>query len=181
MQKLQLNGGNDKKDRRNLDFYPTPPDATIALMDFLNLKQSNIWECACGNGAMSEILSIYGHNVYSSDLATDFGESNVNFLETYKEGFDWIITNPPFNISQEFITHALTLSDNVAMLLKSQYWHAKKRFNLFEKNKPSYILPLTWRPDFLGGEKGGSPTMEVIWTVWMKNNTNAQYQPLSKP
>lgn len=181
MSKLQLTTGNDKGDRRELDFYPTPPEVTIALMNFLNLEKSNVWECACGDGAMSKVLQSYGHNVFSSDIDTHYGLSNTNFLETRKEHCDWIITNPPFNLSQAFIEHALSMADNVAMLVKSQYWHAKKRVELFEKHKPSWVLPLTWRPDFLGGEKGGSPTMEVIWTVWMKNNTNAQYQPLLKP
>ena len=38
------------KDRRKLDFYPTPPDVTHALMQFLNLPKTTVWECACGEG-----------------------------------------------------------------------------------------------------------------------------------
>jgi hypothetical protein len=51
------------------------------------------------------------------------------------------------------------------MLLKSQYWHAAKRHQLFNTHTPAYILPLTWRPDFMFGERGGAPTMDVLWTV----------------
>ena len=60
---LQLTAGNNKGNRRELDFYPTPPEATIALMDFLNLAEKTIWECACGNNAMSSVIEKYGHNV----------------------------------------------------------------------------------------------------------------------
>ncbi len=99
---------------------------------------------------------------------------------------DAIITNPPFSQSIEFIKKALKEAPIVAMLLKSQYWHAKNRYEFFMNNKPAYVLPLTWRPDFLeherkSGEKKGAPTMEVFWTVWIKDLHNTQYIPLLKP
>lgn len=40
---LQLTAGNNKDNRRDLDFYPTPPEATIALMNFLQLEKCKIW------------------------------------------------------------------------------------------------------------------------------------------
>jgi hypothetical protein len=41
------------------DFFPTPRWATFALID--NEKfQGDIWECACGDGAMSEVLEQTG-------------------------------------------------------------------------------------------------------------------------
>jgi|SRR5579871_2557741 len=49
------------------DFYPTPAWATYALID--NEKfTGTIWECACGNGSMSEILKLTGNSVLSSDF-----------------------------------------------------------------------------------------------------------------
>jgi len=172
---LQLTTGGKKDKRRSLDFYPTPPEVTIALMDFLKLKPCIIWECACGDGAMAKVLREYGHTVIETDIKT-----GTDYLKTEGKA-DAIITNPPFNLSAEFIEKALNEADIVAMVLKSQYWHAKKRFDLFTKNPPAYILPLTWRPDFMNGERGGSPTMEVHWTVWIKGNTDCKYIPLQKP
>lgn len=176
---LQLTGGGRKEDRRELDFYPTPPEVTIALMDFLKLQPCVVWECACGNGAMADIIKSYGHSVIATDLITGGDFLNIHY------DVDAIITNPPFNLSSEFIEKALKEADIVAMVLKSQYWHAKKRFDLFIKNPPAYILPLTWRPDFLYQErengKTGSPTLEIIWTVWIKGNTGREYIPLLKP
>lgn len=172
---LQLTAGGTKENRRALDFYPTPPEVTIALMEFLKLDPCFIWEPACGDFAMSNEFLKYGHSVRSTDI-----QLGDDYLLTSGSA-DAIITNPPFNLSGEFIQKALKEAPIVAMLLKSQYWHAKKRFDLFKENPPAYILPLTWRPDFLAGEKGGSPTMEVHWTVWIKGNTGSKYIPLLKP
>lgn len=185
---LQLTGGAGKTKRRELDFYPTPSNVTIALLNFLFERNylvatSKIWEPACGNGAMSEVIKKYCKDVYSSDLYNlGYGNMGVDFLSTKNNTFDAIITNPPFNMSTKFIEKAVKEADIVCMLLKSQYWHSKSRYELFMQNTPAYILPLTWRPNFLEHEqKGGSPTMEVAWTVWIKGNNNAFYFPLKKP
>lgn len=176
-----LANSSAKNKRAVADFYPTPPEVTIALLELLKLTPTDIWEPACGDGAMSQVLESYGHTVFSSDIrVTEYTDLVSDFLETETDT-DWIITNPPFSASEKFIRHALSVTDNVAMLMKSQYWHAKGRLNLFAESKPTYVLPLTWRPDFLNGARGGSPTMEVAWTVWTKEKSSCRYIPLPKP
>jgi len=131
---------------------------------------------------MSKVMKDMGYEVISSDL-NDMGYGNVgvNFLTTPKHGCNWIITNPPFNVSQEFILKCINHHVPFALLLKSQYWHSKKRYELFNDFKPKYVLPLTWRPDFLFGQKGGAPTMECLWTVWDDKPANeTQYILLEK-
>ena len=180
MKSFNLANNSIKNKRRKLDFYPTPPDVTHALMGFLNLEKKKVWEPACGDGAMSRVIEMYGHDVMSSDIRdTGYGEGGIDFLTEHKH-CDAIITNPPFSISSEFITHALSQAKVVAMVLKSQYWHAKKRAELFKQNPPAYVLPLTWRPDFMGGERGGSPTMEVHWTVWVDGDYDTKYRLLTR-
>jgi len=174
-EQLNLTGFSKKEKRRDLDFYPTPPAVTIALMDFLKLQPCVIWEPASGTGSMSNVIKNYGHIVIETDILT-----GNDFFNTYNE-CNAIITNPPFNLSEKFIVKSLQTADIVCMLLKCQYWHAAKRINTFKKSLPSYILPLTWRPDFMNGERGGSPTMEVLWTVWIKGNNDCRYIPLEKP
>jgi hypothetical protein len=66
-----LTTGGDKAKRRDLDFYPTPPAGTLALMRFLKLSPCRIWEPACGNGAMSRVLESGGHSVWSTDINQD--------------------------------------------------------------------------------------------------------------
>lgn len=190
---LQLTGGAGKDKRRELDFYPTPKNVTRALMNFMFKEDrfdfnTTIWEPACGDGSMSEVLKEYCQSVYSSDLRdTGYGDGNIDFLEySGKVEFDAIITNPPFNLSAQFIDKANKETRAVCMLLKSQYWHAKNRADLFFQNPPAYVLPLTWRPDFLEherkvGEKKGAPTMEVAWSVWIRGLNETKYLPLLKP
>jgi hypothetical protein len=129
---------------------------------------------------MSAVLMLYGHDVYSTDIAeSGYGNALGDFLASAHK-CDAIITNPPFNISEQFIRHAITQAPIVAMVLKSQYWHAAKRKALFAQHPPAYILPLTWRPDFMGGERGGAPTMEVHWTVWIAGQTDTRYRLLER-
>lgn len=178
------------KDRNSTDFYPTPPDVTIALLDFLESEghlypESAIWEPACGTGAMADVMIQRGYEVVCSDINPREYEhavpEQIDFLKAYPSNLNWIITNPPFSKADEFILHALQCDRPFAFLLKSQFWHAKKRRELFLKHPPAYVLPLTWRPDFLGGEKSGKPTMECLWTVWLESGRVTEYYPLKRP
>jgi len=165
------------KDRPDTDFYQTPLEVTQALINFLKLdKGTYIWEPACGKGMMSNVLRNNGYIVTESDI-----ETGTDFLLQNSTNCSWIITNPPFSLAEEFIRRSYTLNVNFAFLLKSQYWHAVKRNKLFFDIKPSFVLPLSWRPDFLFGAKSGAPTMEVLWTVWIKGQINTIYEPLIRP
>ena len=176
-------------DRSKTDFYPTPPQATLALLGWLIgenaiSKTETVWEPACGQGHISEVIKQFGINTYSTDKYDDsYSPELLDFLtvgENPAES-DWIITNPPFSEAEEFIRKSLEFGTPFAMLLKSQYWHSSRRRKLFEETNPSAVLPLTWRPDFQFGARGGSPTMEVQWTVWGIGGSNTRYEPLAKP
>src|SRR5829696_788614 len=69
------------------DFFPTPSWATHALIAHEPFV-GEIWEPACGNGAMSRVLARTGNRVISSDLY-DRGFGEV--------GHDFITTNRVFN------------------------------------------------------------------------------------
>lgn len=181
--KLQLTGGNNRGDRRELDYYPTPKEVTVALIAFLDLPASRvIWEPACGDGAMTTVFKYFGYSVIETDII-----HGNDYLSEPSRKCDAIITNPPFYLSEQFIRKAITEAPIVAMLLKSQYWHAAKRYDLFKAHPPSYVCPLTWRPDFLEhtrmpGDKKGAPTMEVAWSIWKRGSKHETiYHPLIKP
>lgn len=183
----RINGGNTAFERKESDFYPTPPDATTALIKSVagNLFQDkSVWECACGEGHISTVFEKLGFKVISTDVSKIcYGIGNCDFLNEKIRKADWIITNPPFNLSEKFIKHAIDLGGNFAFLLKSQYWHSKSRLSLFNKFKPAYVMPLTWRPDFLFGKRGGgSPLMDCIWCVWTETGSKeTSYVPLAHP
>ena len=171
--------GNTAYKRNQSDFYPTPPEATQALLDFLKLpKGTTVWESACGEGHMVEVMQNNDLRVIATDIQT-----GTDFLNAeMPTGVEWIITNPPFSLAEQFIRKAYDHRVPFAMLLKSQYWHAASRFNLFLQVTPSYVLPLTWRPDFLFKTRGkGSPLMDVMWCVWIPGYGRTRYLPLTKP
>ena len=105
MDSVKIVGGHGE--RRERDFYPTPPDCTEALLDYLSARPKPLgkaWECAAGDGNISRVLRRYGYDVVESDIQTgqDFLTADL------PNGVGWIITNPPFNQAEAFIKHALS-------------------------------------------------------------------------
>ncbi len=180
-QASRICGGNTAYARYASDFYPTPPEATQALLDFLKLPYGTIiWEPACGEGHMVNAMEGRGYTV----IGTDILQTETDFLTAKipSNSVEWIITNPPFSLAEQFIRKCKEHNKPFALLLKSQYWHAAKRVSLFSEITPSHVLPLTWRPDFLFKTRGsGSPLMDVIWCVWEQGSKDTKYIPLQKP
>ena len=139
----QIVGSNITGDRADHDFYPTPPEAVDSLLKIEKFN-GEIWECACGDGAISNVLLKHGYKVFSSDLVDrGFGTVNHDFLTSQLKS-DNIITNPPFNLSLEFALKALQCVKNKAVFLnKITFLEGIKRknnlFNLKQAKKSSYI------------------------------------------
>jgi hypothetical protein len=76
-----------------------PQKMAVALMERQRFR-GVVWEPACGDGAISEVVNAYGLPVVSSDLCVDYGlpgAVRLNFLtQRPRWWFDNIITNPPF-------------------------------------------------------------------------------------
>lgn len=172
---LKIIGAHGK--RRPFDYYATPPECTEALINFLHLdKWKVIWEPAAGEGNITSVLAERGYTVLSSDIQT-----GTDFLTiTEPPVYDYIITNPPFSLAEQFIRKAASFKKPFAYLLKSQYWNSGKRRELFFETRPRYILPLTWRPDFTGQ---GASMMDVMWVVWggYPEDYGTRYYPLKRP
>lgn len=175
--------GASALDRNSTDFYPTPANVTCALADYLNLSGKTVWEPACGAGHMAEALKACGATVIATELhGQGYGEQGVDFLNAPLPACEWIVTNPPFKLAEQFIRRCIAHGVPFAMLLKSQYWHSARRMELFMAHQPAAILPLTLRPDFHFGTKGGSPTMECAWTIWNAEPAlRTEYLPLARP
>lgn len=179
-----MNGGLG--DRQPRDFYPTPPEATIALLrSKFAPSDRDIWEPMAGNGAISDVLHDAGHRVFSSDIhplrdgihRQDF----FNFTAPPFFSFQSVVTNPPYEkrTPECVIRHAHQIGVRyLALLLPSTFWHAATRLPLWEFWPPSARLDLTWRPDFMGL---GAPTMNFQWCIWMEGVTETRYDLLRKP
>lgn len=172
-------GGNGQ--RRDKDFYPTPDEATLALLHAWQFGNW-VWEPACGDGAVARVLEARGITTESTDLVDrGYGVGGVDFLNEQVLRAPEIITNPPFRQAEAFIRHAWSLRpDTFAFLLKMTFWNAACRLPLFTDCPPAAVFPLSWRLDFTGG---GSPTMDCAWVVWQPNKhwETTYFEPLPRP
>lgn len=170
-----MTGGGDKVNRRGNDYYPTPPDVTRALLRVEHhciantAREGVVWEPCGRGGAIMRELERDGFTPVGTDIVADpaNGVEQADLLTVKRSKAKAVVTNPPFAIAGEMIWHLLdTLKvEYLALLLKSQFWHAEGRRELFRLYPPARIYALTWRPDFIGG---GAPTMECQWCVWQR-------------
>lgn len=154
------------------DFFPTPPWATYALIDNERFK-GDIWECACGDGAMSRVLAETTRPVRSSDLYDrGFGDIGVDFLRASR-GAGNIITNPPYNSAEAFVANGVKLAKSkFALLLRLAFLEGANRARtIFERCPPSRVWVFSERITFYptGVERKGTGTTAYAWFVWDKN------------
>ncbi len=165
------------KERQKHDYYATEPKAVELLLEVEEFSD-HIWECACGEGHLSEVLIERGYNVRSTDLIDrGYGEGGLNFL-TQSELFDGdIITNPPYKHATEFVYKALDLipeGRKVAMFLKLQFLEGKKRKKLFLTHPPKVVYVSSSRllcaknGEFERMRAGGGSAVAYAWFVWVK-------------
>jgi len=169
------------KNREKNDFYPTPPEATLALLNVWNFPDDEfIWECACGDGAISKVLKNHGYAVHSTDKYDyGYGQSGVDFLTTTKSdiplGFHTIITNPPFELAEKFVYHAHEIGiTKLAMFLKLAFLEGQARKIMYAKYKPAKVFVFSKRISFgVGNGKGKNNGMIAFaWYVWDINFPN---------
>ena len=154
------------------DFFPTPAWATHALIDNEGFK-GDIWESACGNGAMSEVLEQTGQQVISSDLYNrGYGEAGHDFLTSRRKAPN-IVTNPPYNAAEGFVASGLgSAKCKFALLLRLAFLEgANRQRTIFTDSPPSRVWVFSERITFypVGAEVKGSGTTAYAWFVWDKD------------
>jgi len=158
-------------DLNGADFFPTPAWATEALIDN-EAFEGDIWESACGNGAMATVLEQAGNAVHGSDLYDrGYGEAGVDFLNTSRTA-DNIITNPPFNAAEGFVRAGLASANRkLALLLRLAFLEGGNRQRtIFSVHPPSRVWVFSERITFYpeGAVQKGSGTTAYAWFVWDK-------------
>lgn len=175
--------GGNQGGRAAYDFYPTPSYAVQNLLERETFTGS-VWECACGNGAISKVLKSKGFNVYSSDI-TDrgYGENrSLDFLnDELTKGItaDNIITNPPFKSAQKFVEKALKIAlKKVVILQRLVFLESKERYQLFTTTPLKCIYVFSKRLSFSPygiEDKKKSGMLAFAWFVWEKGYTKKPY------
>jgi hypothetical protein len=131
-----------------------------------------VLEPSAGSGKMVAVLKDFADTVIASDIA-----GGQDFLTVEHFDGDAIITNPPFGLAQQFIEHALRLtkpvSGVVAMLLRTDFDHAKTRSHLFAgcsafTKKLVLTKRIRWFED-----STGNPSFNHAWFLWNHRHQGA--------
>lgn len=168
-------GISNTAEREKNDFYATQPSAVADLLKYETFN-NNVWECACGEGNISDVLKLHGYSVYSTDLINrGYQDCLLDFLTTDAKFDGDIITNPPFKYATEFILKALELvpmGNKVAMFMKLNYLSGKGRYNEIYSKYPPYRVYVFSRRRSCSrnnkpeGFKAGG--MDYAWFIWEK-------------
>jgi hypothetical protein len=166
--------------KNSLDDFPTPPWATRALIEHVIVSKTSLCtltclEPACGRGHIAVALADYFKEVVSYDVF-DYGFGRVaDFFKTKHpdQSFDWVITNPPFRLGEEFIRHSMKIARcGVAMLTRTVFIESVGRYErLFKLMPPSRFAQFTERVPMVKGrvDKKASTATGYAWLVWEKS------------
>ncbi len=171
------------------DLFPTPPWATRALVEWISSQdmrvwEQSVWEPAAGLGHMSNTLAEFFNTTEASD-AIAYGDHHWlwDFIADdhrtdQRWVADWIITNPPFKLAEEFCRIAIRRANiGVAMLVRTTFLEGVGRHrDLFSVTPPTYVLQFTERVPMHRGrlEEKGSTATAYCWLVWIKSDNSQE-------
>jgi hypothetical protein len=181
-------------EERGRNFYETPIEATHALL-VLERFEDQIWEPACGKGAISRVLTAAGYDVHLSDIE-DRGcvgqhgllQGVADFLKTKRtisddgvlnldiEGRPDIVTNPPYGADlNRFVAHALRehRPRKMALLLNLNFvcgFDDPDRNFVMDDMRPARIHVFTRRLPMMHRDGWTGPEassrMNTAWFIW---------------
>lgn len=165
----------------SLEDFPTPPWATRALLEHVIgsnvIVGSTAWEPACNRGYMVKPLAEYFGHVWASDVAAyGFGEQGDFLIPgqvLWDDGrcIDWIISNPPFRLAEQFIERASKIARvGFAFLVRTSFIEGIGRYEqLFSKNPPSIVAQFAERVPMVKGryDPKASTATSYCWLVWI--------------
>lgn len=160
----------------SLDDFPTPPWATRAFIrhyfEGVDLIDSSVWEPACGRGHMAQVLKESFGSVRGSDIF-DYGYGEVqDFLTGLAalRSVDWVITNPPFRLAEDFLQRGRHVArKGVALLTRTVFIESVGRYErVFKNAPPSKVLQYTERVPMVKGrvDRKASTATGYAWLVW---------------
>lgn len=164
--------------RRDHDFYETPSWMVSAMLRRIPISGPVLEPCA-GRLAISRVLQASGLTVTSNEPYQDVEGLSSRLDATKPERwakwrrFDWVVTNPPFNLANQIVPLALSHARlGVAMVLRLSWFEpTADRAALLHRHPPALInMP---RCDFRGN--GQTDSVTAAWFVWTVREGSARY------
>lgn len=182
----------NNKEREEKDYYSTPTDEVLNILEELNYDFSNkiILEPCIGGGHMAKGIEKYitmnaQDNIVllGSDVQDRGFESNT-WNCCYGDAYDFlkddypfasahvVIMNPPYSILEPFLIRALEIAqEKLIVLCRMQVLEGEGRYEkIFINNPPTAIYQYVDRIQcWKNGEKPeGSSAQGYCWVVWDK-------------
>jgi hypothetical protein len=166
------------------DDFPTPPWATRGLVEHIiddkpSLRRLTCLEPACGAGYMAKPLREYFGEVIASD-AYDYGYGEIRDFLSYpyqSNSADWVITNPPFRLAEEFVMRAMPIARHgVAILARSVFLESIGRYEgIFREMPPTKFAQFVERVPMVKGrlDRRATTATGYAWLVWEKRADGA--------
>lgn len=182
-------------EREDNDFYATPDWMVTAGLDAIDTIRNyngpwvlppkaghviRMLEPACGDGAITapmferypnahiDYFDIAPQDSYPC-VATDF------LLQTPPtEGYDLVITNPPYLLAREFVDQGLrflTFGGALVLLFRINFFGGQRRATWMRSQMPEWCFVTPRRPSFRGK---GTDSTEYAWFVWSRGS-NPKY------
>jgi hypothetical protein len=127
---------------------------------------------------MAGVLKEYFGEVRCSD-AYCYGYGPVRDYLTYPyetNTVDWVITNPPFRLAEEFIIRSLTVARRgVAVLARTVFLESVGRYRrLFEETPPAIFAQFVERVPMVKGrlDRNATTATGYAWLLWEKGNAD---------
>ena len=162
----------------SLDDFPTPPWAARALCEHVistDPRRDTVLEPAANRGYMVKGLTDYFKTVHASDIhdyGAGFPARDFLFPGPLPE-VDWVITNPPFRLAEQFIMRGLEVANaGVAVIVRSAFVEGVGRYDrLFSKTPPNLIVQFVERVPMVRGryDPNASTATSYCWLVWFRS------------
>lgn len=167
--------------RRNLDAYYSPSSVAQWLLENqqvgINLGDT-ILECAVGDGAIAKPLCAAGHHVWTNDIDENVEAAYHDDITKWNElptvsCFDWIITNPPFNV----LNQALPLmwrncNKGMALFVRKSITEPTFARQDWLQEHEQHLAQIIFCPRVSFTGNGKTDQVACDWYIWTKERVD---------
>jgi hypothetical protein len=126
---------------------------------------------------MAKVLREYFGKVEAAD-AYEYGYGNIRDFLKYEYGLsstDWVITNPPFRLAEEFVVRSMQIArEGVAILARSVFLESVGRYDgIFRHMPPTKFAQFVERVPMVKGrlDRKATTATGYAWLVWEKRTS----------